>query len=265
MSTKYNSVFDGIHSYVRGGPLAGWVLILAIITLVIGINDFAEDTYSSYVGVQMIEQTFGVRPASWELTYWLMSLFFQVVSVLFFFAYLSDRHQNWWALWVAGLSQVVDFVADVWYRGNGTFSLVNTTISVILTAVFFTIGSEMALTFGFGLTSKLFVEGSTQLSITVRNVFVGIRGFFRMLASGDVDGDGGIDSTATMNRKPTSGPSNIPNNNRPSGPPVQFKPPASDDEFDVVFPGKNGGGGKPEVPAFRAPTYPNNSPEGKRK
>ena len=245
MSSRYSSIFDSIKSYVSGSPLAGWVLILAILTLIIGINGFIEDTYSSYTGVQMIETTFGVRPASWEFTYWAMSLFFQVVTVLAFFTYLSDRDKNWIALWISMSAQAVDFIADVWYRSNGTFSMVNTVVSTVMTFVFFTIGSEVALTFGFGLTSKLFVEGSLQLSITLRNVFVGMKKFFKMIASGRIDDEGATDSNISgfvKDRSFSPPPQPVAPQNRPSPsaqmtqkPPTDSKPPQGGGDKDRGF------------------------------
>lgn len=276
MPNKYNSVFESIYQYVKGSSMAAWVFVLAIITLMIGINGFAEDTYSSYVGIQMIEKTFSVKPASWELTYWMMSLSFQVLTVIAFFAYLSDKKNNWWGFWLALGAQAVDFASDVWYRSNGTYtSAASVVVSLFFTFLFFTIGSEVALTFGLGLVAKLFVEGMSQLAIFVRNVFTGLGQMGKILASGVAGDTGATDSSVTHQTKdirfsPQQLPPNFQNvqGPKPSMPPQnkpdQYHPPMVVTEEKLVMPpsfhpgnngdarnnnrGNNNGGGKPPHP-----------------
>jgi len=196
MNATYNSVFDSIFAYVKGQTMAAWIFLLSLVILFIGINGFAEDTYSSYVGIQMVEKAFNVRPASWEGTYWAMAISFQVITVIAFFAYLSNPQKHWWGLWVSFGAQIVDFIADVWYRSNGEFtSMVSVGVSLVMTFLFFTIGSEIALTFGLGLVAKLIVEGLSQLSIFTRNLFIGVGQMLQILASGKPGERGSTDSS----------------------------------------------------------------------
>lgn len=176
MSDKYNNVFQGVLNSVRGTPLSAWMLIMSVMLFIIGINNFAEDTYSSYAGVQMIENVLNMKPASWQFTYWAMSLFFQVISVIFFFIYLSDRKENWNWFWFGMATQFLDFMADVWYRSNEQLfsSPTSFAVSFLLTFVFFTFGSEFAITLGFGLTAVLFKDGMVQLVKVIKSIFDGI-------------------------------------------------------------------------------------------
>lgn len=186
MSSKYNNLFVGVYNSVKGTPLSAWVLILSILLLVIGANNFLEDTYSSFAGIQMIEKQMNMNPATWQFTYWAMSLFFQVIAVISFFIYLSDRKENWYWFWVAMASQVVDFMADVWYRSNEQLfvSLPNFALSLILTFVFFTAGSELAITVGFGLVATMFKDGFTQFGQIVSGLLSGFAGAGKAIAGG---------------------------------------------------------------------------------
>lgn len=186
MPSRYNNLFLGVYNSVKGTPLSAWLLILSVILLLIGGNNFAEDTYSSYVGVQMMENALDLNPATWKLTYWAMSLFFQIIAVIAFFIYLSDRQNNWQWFWLAAGSQVIDFIADVWYRSDQRLfdSPVKFVVSLLLTFVFFTAGSELALTVGFGLVATMFKDGFTQFGHIISGIFAGFSGAGRAIAGG---------------------------------------------------------------------------------
>lgn len=247
MTEKYNSLFDSVVNYVRGSPLAAWLFLLSIVMLAVGINGFIEDTNSSYAGVQQLEKAFNITAASWKPTYLLMSLFFQVLSVVGFFFYLSDRQKYWVWLWVSFGSQVIDFFADVWYRSNGQVfqSIGVLVVSAILTFVFFTVGSEVALTLGLGLTSKLFVEGMTQLAIIFKNMMTGIGKFFERISTPK---SGSSEHTTTF-YAPTKQPfqSNTPPHQY-SGTPRMYRPETSaKEEIEMIV----SGGDKPSGNNFR--------------
>lgn len=193
-----NNFYDSIHDYVKGTTMAAWVFWLSMVLLLIGINNFWEDTYSSYIGVQQIEKTFQVKAVSWWVTYVGMSLAFQVITVLAGVAYLSDRKKYWLAGYIAIGAQLIDFVADVWYRANGVWvGWASVSVSFVLTFVFFTVGSEVALTVGLGLVARLLVEGLAQTGILVRNMFAGIGRLAQILASGEATGKGSTHSDIT--------------------------------------------------------------------
>lgn len=130
------------------------VFLLSLGMLAIGINHFVEDTYSSFIGIGMLESEFGLKPVSWEFTRWTMSLAPQVAQIIFFYLFLLNKRKNRWAFWIAFGFFFMDFFADVWYRSDGQIfsSLPAFTISFLMTIIYFTFGSEMFISIGFGLS-----------------------------------------------------------------------------------------------------------------
>lgn len=187
MTAKYNNIFQGVLQSVKGSPFSAWMLTMSILLLVIGINNFAEDTYSSFAGVQMIENILNMRPASWEFTYWAMSLFFQVSAIVFFFIYFSNRKENWIWLWFGFAAQFFDFVADIWYRSNEQLFTSPQTfiVSFFLTFIFFTLGSEVAITIGFGLSTALFKDGVMEMVKIAKSIVEGISNGLREISGGN--------------------------------------------------------------------------------
>lgn len=192
------SFYDSVHDFCKGQTLAAWVFWLSVVLLLIGANNFWEDTYSSYIGVQEIEKTFQVKAVSWWLTYLGMSLSFQIITVLAGVTYMSDTKKYWYAGWIALGAQGIDFIADVWYRANGVWNgWASVSVSFVLTFIFFTIGSEFAITVGLGLVARMFVEGMAQTGILVRNIIAGIGKLAQILASGSAEGKGATHSNVT--------------------------------------------------------------------
>lgn len=153
--------------------LAILVFLSGVATLVIGCNHLAEDTYSSYMGIQMLETSFGLVPTSWDFTYWTMSIMPQVFQIVFSYMFMCDTKKFRWAFWVAFGALVVDFFADVWYRGDArVFSDWKVfIISFLLTFVYFTIGSELAVSIGFGLSLAMLKPFIEQSKLLVGEVF----------------------------------------------------------------------------------------------
>ena len=152
-----SDVFESVVAKYRGSPSALVLFIASLVMLIIGINHFAEDVYSSYAGLLSLEQAFGLNVQMWEATYWTMSGSLQVATVVFFYIWLANTNKNW-AWWVSVGAQLVDFLADVWFRSNGQM-LVNigsALVSAAITFAFFTIGSEVFISFGAGLSLKLY-------------------------------------------------------------------------------------------------------------
>lgn len=179
MSDK--NAFDKVADSLRGNPLAAWVFVLSVLFLMIGVINFFEDTYSSYMGIKLVENLHSVKPASWEYTYWGLSLFFQVASVLSFFIFWADTKKYWYAFWIAIGSQIIDMFADYVYR-SGSFMSITTDPprfmwAFILTMFFTFLGSEVALSVGFGLTKAMLPEGLKQLGLFFGSLIVGFKSF----------------------------------------------------------------------------------------
>lgn len=155
--SKDKNIFTDLANKFGNNPVVALIGIFAWALFLFGLNNFAEDTYSSYVGIQMIEKQFGVTAASWNATYFFISIIFQALSVIFMYVFVIDREEYWWASIVALGSQAVDFAADIWYRSGGNpFLDTNRFVaSFLLTFLMFTVGSEIALMLGFGFTRTL--------------------------------------------------------------------------------------------------------------
>jgi len=153
-----SDIFDVVAAKYKNSPSAIVLFIASLAMLIIGINHFAEDTYSSYLGLKAVEESFSMNVQIFDWTYWTMSVAPQIASVVFFYVYLANTDKRW-ALWVSITTQAVDFLADVWYRSNGiVFSDTKVTVvSFLLTFSYFTLGSEAFISFGAGLCLKLFV------------------------------------------------------------------------------------------------------------
>ena len=154
---------SNIFHYMRNNKmfsesyLAILIFLSALAMLLIGINHFVEDTYSSYMGLQMLEKELGLIPASWTLTYWTMSIAPQIAQIIFAYMFMSDTKKFKWAFWGAILFFFVDFAADIWYRGDARifhdWKVFFATL--LLTTVYFTIGSEIFMSAGFGITMTM--------------------------------------------------------------------------------------------------------------
>ena len=152
-----SDIFENAASKYRNTPSALILFIASLAMLVIGINHFAEDTYSSYLGLVSLEQAFRMNVQIFDWTYWTMSIAPQVASVVFFYIYMSNTNKKW-SLWVSFISQAIDFFADVWYRSDGTVFQNGqvAVVSCLITFAYFTLGSEVFVSFGAGLCIKLF-------------------------------------------------------------------------------------------------------------
>lgn len=153
--SNINNLFILVHKKTEGA-LTVIVFLSSITMFLIGINLFAEDTYTSYMGLQAYQATFGLTMNAWPITFWSESLLPQVGQVVFFYIFFSDMRKNWWAALVAIGLLVVDFYADIYYRTNGLISfepdmIRRTVAGGIVTFFYFTIGAELFISIGFGL------------------------------------------------------------------------------------------------------------------
>lgn len=158
--------------------LAIIVWLASLSMFLIGVNHFAEDTYSSYMGIKMLESDLGLIPATWPLTYYTMSISMQIAQIVFaYFAIIDkDKNRKMWLL-LAGGALIVDFFADIWYRSDERiFSDWKVFISAfIVTLVWFTIGSEFFITMGFGAVTTMFKPFVFRTGILIKEFVETIR------------------------------------------------------------------------------------------
>ena len=156
-----SDIFESVANKYKNSPSVIVLFIAALAMLIVGINHFAEDTYSSYLGLKAIETMFDMNVQIFDWTYWTMSIAPQIASIVFFYMYLTNTDDKQY-LAISLFAQAVDFFADTWYRSNGIMlsDLKVGLISSALTFAYFTIGSEVFLSVGAGLCLKLFPHAS---------------------------------------------------------------------------------------------------------
>lgn len=151
-----SDIFESVAVKYKNSPSAPVLFVVSFVMFVVGCVHFTEDVFSSYKGLISLEQHFQMQIQIFDITYWTMSISAQVASVVYFYIYLADTTKKW-ASWVAFFCQLIDFLADLWYRSNGAaFTKPDVTIaSAAITLAFFTLGSEVFMTMGAGLCLKL--------------------------------------------------------------------------------------------------------------
>lgn len=161
-----SDVFEKVVVKYRGTPSALVLFGVSLIMLLIGLNHFFEDVYSSYIGLVSIEQHFRLNVQMWEWTYWTMSGSLQVATMVFFYVFLADTSKRW-AWFVAVGAQLIDFLSDLWFRSNGAMftDWGVTVVGGLITFFFFTVGSEVFISFGFGICLKLAAPAVSQWKI----------------------------------------------------------------------------------------------------
>lgn len=214
------NIFETAAAKIRQTKIVIWIFFAATGMMLIGANHFWEDTLSSLYGLKMIEEAFGMRPVTYDITYWTMAFAPQVAQVIFFYLFMNNSKTNRWALIVALFALFVDFFADTWYRSDGSvFSHpANFFTSVSLTFVYFTVGSELFITVGLGLFMELLGPALNQV-IIFWNDFVDA-------ITPNSGGSGRPGGSPPMPRGKQGGMPQIPKGGRPGGipgkPPVNF-------------------------------------------
>lgn len=207
------NIYENVANKYKNSPALVMLFIASFVMLSIGIWLFIEDTVSSKLGLEQLQAAYGMNIQIFSQSYWIMSLAPQVASIVFFYLYLSSGEKKWAVF--AFISQFADFMADQWYRSNGQMfnDPVVFAISGLLTFFYFSVGSEVFITVGFGLVLWLW-------NPAVRNFKMALdatRATYKPSGKGGGGGGGGGGSTL---HKPSAGP-------KPSYRPTSPKPAAS--------------------------------------
>jgi hypothetical protein len=156
MSDQKRNMYDGFADKFRNSPVIIFYFIISCVMLFIGCWLFVEDTVSSKLGLEQVQLAYNMNVQIFGWTYWIMSLAPQVASIIFASIFFATGEKKYGV--AALICQGADFLADQWYRSNG--NMLNDPmvflISGLLTFFYFSIGSELFITVGFGLTLKLF-------------------------------------------------------------------------------------------------------------
>ena len=177
-----NNLFLTVHRKTQG-TLTIITFLASLAMLLIGINLFIEDTYTSYMGLQEYQAHFGLSLAIWPITYWSESLVPQIGQIVFFYVFFSDMKKNWWAALVAFSLLLVDFYADLYHRTQGSLSLSTLTeertiAGGIITLFFFTVGAELFISMGWGISMTTLAPAINQTKKIIKDIrfSVGIDG-----------------------------------------------------------------------------------------
>ncbi len=192
------NIWDTLSSKVRGGPMALSLFVIALAALVIGIVLSVEDWKSSYDGLIYLEQAFSIRTVSWSWVQLVMAITPWVGQIVFLGLWSLDTSRRW-ALAVAVMWFVLDFVADVQLRSNavlfpldgGSMNLNRTVaVSSILTFLFFTVGAELFVTAGSAIVVTLFPDAVKEFARLRASVKVAFRDAERILKQSEQRGGG---------------------------------------------------------------------------
>lgn len=157
-----SNFFDTFAKKFKDSPVVIWVHVLSWLLFFAGVLLTVEDVASSRFGIQMLEQTYGIKPVNFPIMYWVISIVPTLATVVFFYAYLVEP--KGWYIGVAVWFALMDNIADIQMRTGGQFitpSGINfdatTIIGSLLSLSFYTIGSELFLSTSVGLILVTFV------------------------------------------------------------------------------------------------------------
>lgn len=163
-----SNFFDAVANKFKSSPFVIWIHILSWLMLAVGVLHFYEDTLSSLNGIQQLENVFGIKPVNLNIIYWTLSISPQLAQMVFFYGFLIYKKQ--WSLGVAAWFFLMDFAADVQDRSAGHLFAMDDTINLDIktlvaagfTLNFYTIGSELFISFGIGLILATFMHAIIQ-------------------------------------------------------------------------------------------------------
>lgn len=178
--------FQDLRDYFKSNPAVVAVALLGLSALIVGINHFAEDQISSYWGVQWLAEAWGLRPFSYPLTAFTMSVFPSIGQSLCIYLGIVDIRRYWWVVPLGIGFFVMDTAPDVWYRSNELLfnSWQQTLGSLYITLVYFTIGSEGFMSVGLGVFMATAGPALVQLGKFFEQFLVGLSAVFAALRVG---------------------------------------------------------------------------------
>lgn len=169
-----SNIFQKIGKKMDG--VAFVVFIIAALAIIIGLIGTVEDTTSSKIGLEKLMMHYDLELISYEFVALAIALAPQVGQVLFGYVYLADMN-NRWALWAAFGFFSIDFISDLYHRTAGEIAAdERTLVAALFTLLYFTIGSEMFVTFGFGVFMEVSEDAAAQFNKFVRSLGVWFSG-----------------------------------------------------------------------------------------
>jgi len=178
-----HNLYQSIAKKAEGRELG--LFLVGLTLLIVGLNHFAEDTLSSRYGIEWLERAFNIRVATYEFTYWTMSIANQVGQVVCGILWAFDTEKNSRYGGLAVFFFVVDLGSDVWYRSSELAIAQPATggATAILTVLYFTLGSEFFIMLGFGICMSVIIGATVQLFViwyTIADIWDNRQSFSQM-------------------------------------------------------------------------------------
>lgn len=170
------NVFDEVSEFFSGRFII-LVFVASVVFLLVGLNHFYEDLITTVSGLRNMDTTYGMQLALRDATRWSMSLFLSVGQVVFFYMYLSNTDRNFaFLLTVVGLI-LADSFFDIYARMSGQITWdMRFVIAFVITTVFFTVGSELAVSFGWGVMTATFSDALSEMRSFAKEIMDSLGG-----------------------------------------------------------------------------------------
>lgn len=168
------NIFQKVKRRMSGVSLI--VFLVSVGAITVGLAGFTEDTTSSKVGIDRIIMYYNLELITYDFVAWMMALAPQIGQILFSYVYLADTKQKW-AIWLAGSFFGIDFISDLYYRTAGDIGFdERTLVAALFTLLFFTVISEMFITFGFGVMVETSDDAASQFDRLIKAIGVWLGG-----------------------------------------------------------------------------------------
>lgn len=84
VETKMSNFFDVFAKKFKDSPVVIWVHVLSWLLFFAGVLLTVEDVASSRYGIQMLEETYKLKPVVFPVMYWVISIVPTLATVVFF-------------------------------------------------------------------------------------------------------------------------------------------------------------------------------------
>lgn len=175
------SFYDNLAKSTKDTPMSWVIFLMFCVVLTIGVYQFGEDLNSSYLAAKGFEQVYGYKFNSFNSSgFILISVLPQIISFIALLSIAKLPEYRSRALLVAFVAQAVDVYTDLWLRtGNTMFdSMERFLITLSLTILLYTVGSEIAISVGISGVQAFIRNGPRQLGELAGDFMNAIVGLF---------------------------------------------------------------------------------------
>jgi hypothetical protein len=173
MGGTVSDLFKTTSTKVKGSYWVIWLFVAVVVVLVSGCYYFFEDAYSSYIGIQQIQETMSVKIVTFPVGLVLLAVTPQFAQVVLGFLAATQPDRNKLKYYVGVLCfWLIDGAFDVWYRSDQRLldDPRSAVASILVTFLVYTLFSEMFIMIGGGLFLELFPSFKSQMGKFVADV-----------------------------------------------------------------------------------------------